>query len=97
MGLRATAVRPEVETTVAAGLPVAVYDFAFVRQIRRPLLVVQGERDNFGSEPELRAAATSWSEHVRLSMIPGADHFFAEHLPQLRGAVVGFLKDDGNQ
>ena len=93
VGLRATAVRPEVETVVAAGLPVAVYDFSFLCQIRRPLLVVQGDRDNFGPEEELRAAAVSWSGQVRLAVIAGADHFFEQHLPQLHQRVVGFLRD----
>jgi alpha/beta superfamily hydrolase len=91
VGLRAAGVRPEVERGVAAGLPVAVYDFAFLRQIRRPLLVVQGDRDNFGPEETLKAAAGSWSEQVELAVISGADHFFTEHLPQLHQAVVGFL------
>ena len=84
--------RPEVETVVAAGLPVAVYDFSFLCQIRRPLLVVQGDQDNFGPEEELRAAAASWPGQVRLAMIAGADHFFEQHLPQLRQRVVGFLR-----
>lgn len=93
VGLRATAVRPEVEAVVAAGLPVAVYDFSFLCQIRCPLLVVQGAWDNFGPEEQLRAAAASWSKQVSLAVIAGADHFFEQHLAQLRQRVVGFLRD----
>jgi len=91
-GLRAMAERPEVELGMTAGLPVAVYDFSFLRQIRRPLLVVQGDGDRFGSEEELRALASSCSGQVQLEVITGADHFFAQHLQELRRRVVVFLR-----
>ena len=54
--------------------------------------MVQGDRDNFGPEEQLRAAAVSWSKQVSLAVIEGADHFFEQHLPQLRQRVVGFLR-----
>lgn len=92
IGLRAAGVRPEVERGVAAGLPVAVYDFSFLRQIRRPLLVVQGDADNFGPEEDLRTAAGLWGDQVEVAVIAGADHFFTQHLPQLHQAVVGFIQ-----
>lgn len=93
VGLRAMSVRPEVEFGVAAGLPVAIYDFSFLCESERPLLVVQGDGDRFGSEETLRTAAASWTRQVQLAIVPGADHFFAQQLPSLRRRVVGFLRD----
>jgi alpha/beta superfamily hydrolase len=86
-------VRPDVQTLVAAGLPIAVDDFGFLRELHTGLLVVQGDGDRFGPEDELRAAASQWPGPVHLAVQAGADHFFEGHLPDLRTAVVGFLRD----
>jgi alpha/beta superfamily hydrolase len=97
VGLRAMAVRPEVQVAVAAGLPVAVYDFRFLAQFRRPILVAQGENDKFGSEEEVRQAAAAAPGVLQVCVVPGADHFFEEQLPELRSTVIGFLTgNDGN-
>src|SRR5918911_4171785 len=46
---------------IGVGTPVSIserdYDFSFMEECRKPLLLVHGERDEFGSVPDLRALA----------------------------------------
>ena len=78
------------------GTPVSIperdYDFSFISECRKPLLLVHGERDEFGTVPDLRAlAARAPAEaRVRVEVIPGAGHFFDDQLEDLRRAVAAW-------
>jgi hypothetical protein len=60
-----------------------------------PVLVVQGQRDPFGSPDELRAAGLS--EQVQVHVVPGADHGLAARkgdpppMPAIVAAVIEWL------
>lgn len=79
---------------VGVGTPVSIpereYDFSFLDQCRKPLLLVHGERDEFGSVADLRALAARLpaEARVRVEIIPGASHFFDQQLEDLRRAVA---------
>ena len=47
---------------------------AHLPAIRAPVLIVQGERDAFGTPEELRRATAAMSAPVRLFVVEGADH-----------------------
>src|SRR5215208_6254801 len=78
VGLEVGARNPRVRYLVGVGTPVSIpereYDFSFLSECRKPLLLVHGERDEFGSVPDLRALAARLPEEarVRLEIIPGA-------------------------
>ena len=79
---------------VGVGTPVSIaeraYDFSFVRECRKPLLFVHGDRDEFGTVADLRALAAEAppEAHARAEVVPGAGHFFDEQLEDLRRAVA---------
>ena len=75
---------------VGVGTPVSIpereYDFSVLDQCRKPLLLVHGERDEFGSVADLRALAARLPAEARprVEVIPGAGHFFDQQLEDLR-------------
>lgn len=77
------------------GIPEREYDFSFIEDCRKPLLLVHGERDEFGSVPDLRALAARLpaEAQVRVQIIPNAGHFFDEQLEELRRAVADWADE----
>ncbi|MDQ6894664.1 MAG: alpha/beta hydrolase [Acidobacteriota bacterium] len=87
--LRASAGDPRVAAFIGVGLPIAT-DSAFdVRVLAVPSVFVVGERDTYGPPEKLRAFLGG---KARMTVIPGADHFFAGHLEELEAAIAGFLR-----
>jgi alpha/beta superfamily hydrolase len=68
------------------------YDFDFLGQAGVPILVVQGENDEFGSGEEVAALVEKLGSHITLVRIAGADHFFTDGLDELREAVRGYYQ-----
>ena len=79
---------------VSIGTPVEKYDFSFLRACRKPLLLVHGDRDEFGSVPDLRALAASLPDPslVTVKIIPNAGHFFEGRLDELKRAITDWVK-----
>ena len=96
VGLEVGTQDERVDYLVGVGTPVSIpereYDFSFVEGCRKPLLLVHGERDEFGAVADLRALAARLpaEARVRVEIIPGAGHFFDEQLEELRGAVAAW-------
>jgi hypothetical protein len=94
VGLEVGTRDPRVGFLVGVGTPVSIpereYDFSFLSDCRKPLLLVHGDRDEFGSVPDLRALAARLPPEARprLKIIPDAGHFFDEQLEDLRRAVA---------
>ncbi|HEX3560794.1 MAG TPA: alpha/beta family hydrolase [Pyrinomonadaceae bacterium] len=99
VGLEVGTLDPRVRYLIGIGTPVSIrerdYDFSFVEECRKPLLLVQGERDEFGSVADLRALAARLpaEAQVRVRVIPGAGHFFDEQLEELRRVVAGWAEE----
>jgi uncharacterized protein len=77
------------------GLPIdleARYDFGYLADAGKPVLVVQGENDEFGSGEEVAETLAPLGEHITLVRIPGADHYFTDRLYELRTAVRGYYE-----
>jgi len=83
---------PRVSFLIGIGTPLEKYDFSFLAQCRKPLLLVHGEHDEYGDVGQLRklVAELEPSVPVRLVVIPGAGHFFDNHLDELKRAVTGW-------
>lgn len=69
---------PQVAAVVAIGLPLRVLDLSAVTALDRPLGVVQGSRDEFGSPEEVRALAP----RADLRVLEGAEHLFPGRAPE---------------
>lgn len=75
---------------VGLGLPVdrdERYDFGFLADAAKPVLIVQGENDEFGSGERIANVVSELGAHVTLVRVAGADHYFTDRLNELREAV----------
>jgi len=90
VGLEVGIQDPRVAFLIGIGTPLEKYDFSFLAQCRKPLLLVHGEHDEFGDVEQLRALVAQLEPivPVKLVVIPGADHFFENHLDELKRAIT---------
>jgi alpha/beta superfamily hydrolase len=68
------------------------YDFDFLGQAGKPILVVQGENDEFGSGKEVATLLGKLGSHITLVRVEGSDHFFTDGLDELRDAVRDYYQ-----
>lgn len=93
VGLTVGCADPRVVRLVAAGLPVEMKSFSFLAGCTgRPLLVVQGEHDQFGSPEAVRRALDAHPGVARLDVVGDADHFFEGRLDRLESSVLAFAR-----
>ena len=83
---------PRVSYLIGIGTPLNQYDFSFLNSCRKPLLLVHGERDEFGEVERVRKLVEELEQNapVRLVVIPSADHFFKGHLDELKRAITAW-------
>jgi alpha/beta superfamily hydrolase len=80
-----------VKRLISIGTPVDKYDFDFVAACRKPILFVQGDRDEFGGVDRLRELAAKITAPKELSIIKGAGHFFDDQLDELKAAITAWV------
>ena len=93
VGLTVGAGDDRVDGLLGLGLPVGMddrYDYGFLAETSKPVLVVQGEDDEFGAGERVATVLGPLGDHITLVRVPGADHYFTERLEQLRAAVSGY-------
>ncbi|MFL6214678.1 MAG: alpha/beta hydrolase [Blastocatellia bacterium] len=95
--LRAACDEARIRAMVAAGAPVAKYDFSQLVHCDRPKLFVQGALDEFGPPATLTGFVDRLDEPKQLAIIAGADHFFAGHLDELGDTVARFIAQYSNE
>lgn len=75
---------------ISIGTPVDKYlDFGFLKELRKPILFVHGDSDEFGSVANLNelVADVSAVTDTEVIVFRSCGHFFDDHLNQLRDAV----------
>ena len=80
---------------ISIGTPVDKYDFGFLETCNKPILFVQGNRDEFGSLPRLQILVDKIRQHnpaVELQIIKDADHFFEGQLDDLKQAITDWTR-----
>jgi uncharacterized protein len=93
VGLEVGCREGRVRSLVGIGTPVSIsergYDFSFLRECRKSLLLVHGERDEFGDVADLRALAAQAPTEARVSVsvIAGAGHFFDQQLDEMSRVI----------
>lgn len=81
-----------VRRLISIGTPVDKYDFGFLAECRKPILFVQGDRDEFGDVERLRDLMAKIKGPVELQIIKGAGHFFDEQLDELKAAITEWIR-----
>ena len=76
---------------IGLGLPFDMYDYSYLSGSSKPVLIVQGEDDEFGSGERAAAAVDALGEHVTLARIAGADHYFTGRFDELRAVIVEYF------
>lgn len=89
---------------ISIGTPVDKYrDYDFLAALRKPILFVHGDQDEFGSVENVRKLYDLVSPYADAELIvfENCGHFFDDHLDELRETIKrwteGQLKPDGNR
>lgn len=95
VGLEVGIQDPRVSFLIGIGTPLGKYDFSFLAQCRKPLLLVHGEHDEFGDVDQLRKLVAELEPNVpvQLVVIPGAGHFFDNQLDELKRAITDWATE----
>ncbi len=78
-----------IERIISIGTPVDKYDFSFLKNCRKPILFVHGDKDEFGSIENLNVLVALVAENTdtKLVVFENCGHFFDNHLSQLKDAI----------
>lgn len=91
VGLEVGVADERVARLISIGTPVDKYDFSFLEQCRKPILFIQGDRDEFGDVERLRDLVAKIKAPVELQIIKGAGHFFDDQLAELKAAITKWV------
>jgi alpha/beta superfamily hydrolase len=91
VALSAAADDPRVVALFGLGLPIRSYDYRFLADVSKPILVIQGEEDEFGSGPEVEAVVADLGSHVTLARISGGDHYFEGHIDEMKAVLSEYF------
>ncbi len=79
---------------ISIGTPVDKYgDFEFLRDVKKPILFIHGNKDEFGSLENVRKLVNEVSENTEAELIAfeNCGHFFDDHLDELRAGVKDWV------
>jgi uncharacterized protein len=80
---------------ITIGTPVDKYgDYEFLTEVRKPILFVHGDRDEFGALENLNALYERVAENTDAELVAFQDcgHFFDDDLDALREAIASWVK-----
>jgi uncharacterized protein len=73
---------------ISIGTPVDKYkDYGYLSNLRKPILFVHGDQDEFGSVENLQRLFDTLKTDKELILFTNCGHFFDKHLEQLKNAV----------
>lgn len=91
-GMEAGMVDDKVVRLISIGTPVEKYhDYDFLAEVKKPILFVHGDKDEFCSVEALRSL-TDKIPHAEVVIFENCGHFFDEHLNELRQTVYEWTK-----
>lgn len=79
---------------ISIGTPVDKYgDYEFLQDVRKPILFIHGDKDEFGSIENVKKLVEDVSKNTeaKLVVFENSGHFFDEHLDELRIAVKDWV------
>ena len=81
-----------VERILVLGLPIQVIDVRVENLSEKPVLIVQGELDEFGNEAAIRSFVDSFPRPAQLVVVKGAGHLFEGAISEVEGAVGDWVR-----
>jgi uncharacterized protein len=90
MGSEVAMTDERVVRLISIGTPVDKYkDFDYLERLRKPVLFVHGDRDEFGSVESLQRLVDKVSKNAESELVvfENCGHFFDEHLTELRETI----------
>jgi hypothetical protein len=97
IGMQLLMRRPEIESFVAVAPPANMYDFTFLAPCPSSGLILQGDQDTVVPVESVQKLVTKLSHQrdikIDFRKIPGADHYFADHLDTITTHVDGYIRD----
>ncbi|MCJ7663134.1 MAG: alpha/beta hydrolase [Desulfobacterales bacterium] len=91
-GARGVAADDRVQALVCISPPMAIYDFASLREEKRPKLIVAGKRDLICPVTQVEELFLSLPQPKVLHIVAGADHFWWRIEDQVADYVIDFLQ-----
>jgi len=99
IGMQLLMRRPEIEGFISVAPPASMYDFGFLAPCPSSGLFVHGDHDTIVPEESVDKLVKKLSLQkgieIDCRIVPGADHFFTEHLDQLVAHVEDYLEISG--
>jgi alpha/beta superfamily hydrolase len=95
IGMQLLMRRPEISGFISVAPPANIYDFSFLAPCPSSGLVVQGDQDNVVPQESVQKLVTKLTHQrgikIDYQIVPGASHFFTEHLDTLTGICDTYL------
>ena len=97
IGMQLMMRRPEIQGFISVTPPAATHDFTFLAPCPASGLIIHGEEDT-AVPPEtvyklVERLSIQKGVEIKVDIVPGANHFFTEHLEQLMERVSAYLDD----
>jgi hypothetical protein len=93
VGLHAGCADARVTEIVGLGIPANSSDLSYLESCAKPKLFLQGGDDQYGDAGRVQALVAKMQPPKRLVIIPGADHFFTGHIPEMASALDAWLSE----
>ena len=93
VGLRVGCEDSRVAELVGLGIPVNDSDLSFLTECKKPKLILQGGRDQYGARDRVEFLFARMPEPKKLVFIESVDHFFSGKLPQMGRALSKWLEE----
>lgn len=95
VGLRVGCGDARITELIGLGAPVNDSDMTYLGACGKPKLLLQGGNDQYGAAVKLEALVKSFPSAIQretqVTVVPGADHFFAGHLEEVDAALAKWL------
>jgi hypothetical protein len=92
VGLRVGMTDERVVRMIGIGLPTRLFDYSWLNECRKPLLLIHGAEDEIAAAEGVRELAAQLPDTVpfKLKIIDGAGHFFDQQLEQLKEIITAW-------
>ena len=95
IGMQLLMRRPEITGFISLSPPANMYDFSFLAPCPSSGLMIHGERDELVPEPSVSKLVYKLTHQrditIDYRVIPGASHFYENHMEQLTGHLNDYL------
>ena len=95
IGMQLMMRRPEINGFISVAPPASIYDFSFLAPCPASGLILHGDKDEMVPISSVEKLATKLSQQKNITIdyriIPGADHFFSDHMDPLNKQIDDYL------